>query len=53
MVKDTHQNRRIVGFSLDPKMAEAVKDEAERRGVSLRKLFEEMWELYRTQSGKG
>jgi len=39
-------DRQIVGFSLHPKTARAVKTEAARRGISLRKLFEEMWENY-------
>lgn len=38
--------RQIVGFSLDPKLARAVKAEAAMRNVSLRKLFEEVWTLY-------
>lgn len=40
------RNRQIVGFSLSPETATAVKAEAARRKVSLRKLFEEMWEGY-------
>lgn len=43
---DTARNRQIVGFSLPPEVATAVKEEAARRKVSLRKLFEEMWEGY-------
>jgi len=39
-------DRQIVGFSLSPQTARAVKTEAARRGISLRKLFEEMWENY-------
>ena len=39
--------RKIVGFSLSPALARDVKAEAARRGLSLRKLFEEMWELYK------
>lgn len=48
MAKQTEpqRNRQIVGISLSPEMAAAVKDEAARRKVSLRKLFEEMWEGY-------
>lgn len=45
----SHQNRQIVGFSLSPDMAKAVKEEAAKRGVSLRVLFEEIWKLYKTQ----
>lgn len=43
---EPQRNRQIVGFSLSPETAAAVKDEAARRKVSLRKLFEEMWEGY-------
>lgn len=42
----SHRNRQIVGFSLAPEMARAVKAEAAQRGLSLRKLFEELWQLY-------
>jgi len=41
-----HGKRQIVGVSLDPATAKAFKAEAIHRGLSLRKLFEEMWELY-------
>ena len=40
--------RKIVGFSLSPDLAVAIKVEAARREITLRKLFEEMWELYKT-----
>jgi len=46
MVKEMRKSRKIIGFSLAPAMATAVKAEADRRGVTLRKLFEEMWQLY-------
>jgi len=42
--------RRILGFSLDPELAGKVKAEAGRRGISLRKLFEELWALYEGRS---
>ena len=41
--------RKIVGFSMDPKMAVEVKEEATRRSFSLRRLFEEMWVMYQDQ----
>ena len=44
--KQRQDNRQIVGFSLSPELARDVKTEAARRGVSLRKLFEEMWNDY-------
>ena len=46
----TPAGRRIVGFSLPPELAKQVKAEAGRRGISLRKLFEEMWRLYEKTS---
>lgn len=49
-MSDTHQApRKIIGISMSPTMAVEVKEEAARRGLSLRKLFEEMWALYTAQ----
>lgn len=45
--RQPNHQRQIVGFSLSPKLATEVKMEAARRGLSLRKLFEEMWPLYK------
>jgi hypothetical protein len=42
--------RQIVGFSLPPEQASAVKMEAARRGVSLKKIFDEMWTLYQKRT---
>lgn len=42
----TRTARQIVGLSLSPETASAVKAEAARRNISLKKLFEEMWALY-------
>ena len=44
------QPRKIVGFSLPPALAAEVKMEAAKRNLSLRKLFAEMWALYRTNN---
>lgn len=41
------QKRRIVGFSLPPDLAAEVKVEAAKRNLSLRKLFSEIWTLYK------
>jgi hypothetical protein len=41
--------RQIAGFSLSPQTASEVKAEATRRQLSLRKLFEEMWALYKAK----
>jgi hypothetical protein len=47
-----HRERQIVGFSLPPATARAVKAEAGRRGLSLRKLFDELWQLYQEKNPK-
>lgn len=44
--------RQIVGFSLSPEQAAAVKVEAARRGLSLKKLFDEMWTLYQSSNNQ-
>lgn len=44
--------RKIVGFSLSPEMARKVKAEAARQGVSLKRLFEEMWAIYEKEKKK-
>lgn len=49
LMTQQQNNRQIVGFSLSPEMARDVKTEAARRGVSLRKLFEELWSGYKAQ----
>lgn len=47
-MSDHHKTpRKIVGFSLSPSLAAEVKSEAAKRSISLRKLFEEMWDLYK------
>lgn len=47
---ETHKSpRKIVGFSMSQALAVEVKKEAAARGISLRKLFEEMWTLYTEQ----
>ncbi len=43
------KTRQIVGFSLPPALAAEVKVEAAKRNLSLRKLFGEMWTLYKTK----
>lgn len=50
--RETNQQRQIVGFSLSPNLATEVKMEAARRGLSLRKLFEEMWPLYKARKSE-
>jgi hypothetical protein len=47
MPEQSSTPRKIIGFSMHPTLAVEVKEEAARRGISLRKLFEEMWELYK------
>jgi len=38
--------RKIVGISLSPEVAIAFKGEAERRGITAKHLFEELWAHY-------
>ena len=38
--------RKIIGVSMAPDLAVKVKEEAAREGVSIRKLFERMWDAY-------
>lgn len=45
--KPTPADRQIIGFSLPRNLAAEVKIEAARRGLSLRKLFEEAWITYK------
>lgn len=40
------QNRQIVGISLPPATAKAFKEEAKRRNIAVRTLFEELWAGY-------
>ena len=50
---NTHiKPRQIVGFSLDPDMAREVKAAAAEKGLSLKKLFEEIWRTYK-KHGRG
>ena len=44
--------RQIVGFSLPPDQAAEVKVEAAKRGISLKRLFDEMWTLYQKNTKK-
>jgi len=44
------QPRQIIGLSLPPEIAAEVKIEAARRGISLRKLFVEMWSRYQKKT---
>ncbi len=44
--------RQIVGLSLPPALAREVKQEAARRGLNLKDLFLEIWQLYKT-AGRG
>lgn len=46
MSESTARPRRIIGFSLSPDLAAKVKAEAKRREISLKTLFEEIWQLY-------
>jgi hypothetical protein len=48
-----HASRQIVGLSLSPELATKFKTEAAGRGLSLRRLFEEMWSIYEQERAKG
>ncbi len=43
------QPRKIIGLSLPPHVAAAVKLEAARRNITLRDLFMELWALHRNR----
>ena len=43
---DHPKPRKIIGVSMAPDLAVKVKEEAAREGVSIRKLFERMWDAY-------
>lgn len=43
------RTRQIVGFSLSRERAAEVKAEANRRGIRLKALFDEIWTLYKSQ----
>lgn len=49
--KHDDAKRRIIGISLAPQVAGEVKAEAARRGISLKRLFEEMWTQYVNKPG--
>lgn len=42
---------QTINFSLTPELAQEVKTEAARRNITLRKLFEELWEDYKNSTG--
>jgi hypothetical protein len=44
--------RKIIGISLSPELASKVKAEADRRHISLRRLFEELWTCYEKNGEK-
>lgn len=37
---------QIIGVRMSPELAREVKAEAAKRGLSVKKLFEELWETY-------
>lgn len=44
---------QIVGFRISKELAAEVKAEADRRGIRLNLLFEELWQLYRASNQPG
>ena len=49
---DLRKKRQIVGISLDLDTAAELKAEAERRGVTIKRLFMEAWALYQKSPPK-
>lgn len=49
---DRSTPRQVLGISLEPSIAAEVKNEAINRGISLKKLFLEMWDLYKKKNKK-
>jgi hypothetical protein len=56
MVKRTRHHaplpRKILGLSLPPEVAEAVKAEAAKRDIAVRDLFLELWTNYQRKAAK-
>ena len=52
MGKYPTSERQIIGFVMTPKLATEVKKEAARRSMTLRKLFEDMWKIYKEKKGR-
>jgi predicted DNA binding CopG/RHH family protein len=48
-----HGSSKIIGFRLPLPLANAIKQEAERRGLPLNRLLAEMWQLYRDKKDAG
>jgi hypothetical protein len=44
------QERTIIGLSLRPERAAEFKMEAAKRGITMKKLFDEMWDSYKKKS---
>lgn len=42
--------RKILGVSLSPEVAEAIKAEAARRDVTVKTLVLEMWDAYKSRN---
>jgi hypothetical protein len=49
---DHARPRTIIGVSLSPDVAAAMKAEAKRRGMRLKELVMEMWDAYRAAPRK-
>lgn len=46
------QGSQVVGVRMTPETAKRFKTEAAKRGISGRRLFEEMWADYQAARGK-
>lgn len=51
MSDDKKADNIVISLRLKPEIATAFRTEAARRNTRLVRLFEEMWELYRSQLG--
>lgn len=47
--RDGQRDRQILGISLPPEVAQEVKTEAARRNITMRALFIEMWEGFKSK----
>lgn len=50
MKKNSNQESKIIGLRLSPSLVEEVKVEAKRRGMTMNRLFEELWSNYQKRA---
>lgn len=49
MTEPKPRSMQIVGFRMEPDLAKEMKEEAARRGTSLKSLIIEMWAAYKAK----